>query len=157
MRPRRPLSHLTFGTIDKVAKLMGASEPLHWLTMPGRNPRRMRSEPVDLYEIDGRTYIMDIYPAKGWVSRISGPAQGTLTTGRSDTDVTLTEVTDPDVKHQVVIAYATVKPKTLIGKGADKRRKNESVLVMLRIAPDDTPAGLAVAVPRVAVFEVTPA
>jgi hypothetical protein len=145
---------MVFGTIDKVAALLGATEPLHWLTISGRNVRRLRSEPVDLYEIDGRTYIIDIRPSK----RRAGPAQGTLTTGGSDTNVTLTEVTDPAVKHQVVIAYAAQKPKTVLAPGRNKQhRKPESALVLLRMAPDDTPEGLAAAVPYVAVFEVTPA
>ena len=157
MRPSSPLQRAVFAAIDKVAALLGASEPLHWLTMPGRNPRRWRSEPVDLYEIDGRTYLMDIYPSRGWVGRMSGrTARGTLTTGRSSTDVTLTEVTDPVVKHQVLIAYAGVKPNTPVPSGKRKRRKHEPILVALRIAPDDTAEGLAAAVPRVAVFEVTP-
>jgi hypothetical protein len=147
---------VVFGAIDKVAALLGSTEPLHWLTMAEPNARHLRSEPVDLYEIDGRTYIIDIHPSRGWASRMRSPRQGTLTTGRTDTEVTLTEVTDPAVKHQVVIAYAAEKPKTLIASGEDKHRKPESILVILRIAPDDTPQGLAAAVPRVAVFEVTP-
>jgi len=156
MLPPRSLRHTVFGAIDKVASILGA-EPLHWLTMAEPNGRHRRSEPVDLYEIDGRTYLIDIHPPRDWESRTRAPRRGTLTAGRADTEVTLTEVTDPAVKHQVVIAYAAVKPKTLIASGADKHRKADSVLVMLRIAPDDTPEGLAAAVPRVAVFEVTAA
>jgi hypothetical protein len=156
MSPPRFLSHVVFGTIDKVAALLGATEPLHWLTIARPNSRDLRSEPVSLYEIDGRTYILDIQPSKGWTRDVKGPVQGTVTTGREDTDVTLTEVTDPAVKHQVVIATAAKKTKTLIATGEDKRRPPESIFVALRIAPDDTPEGLAAAVPRVAVFEVTP-
>jgi hypothetical protein len=149
---------MVFGTIDKVAALLGAAEPLHWLTMARRNPRRLRSEPVDLYEIDGRTYIIDIRPSKPRVGDVRIPARGTLTTRGSDTDVTLTEVTDPAVKHQVVIAYAAQKPETVLAPGRRKQhRKPESALVLLRLAPDDTPEGLAAAVPYVSVFEVTPA
>jgi hypothetical protein len=50
MRPPSPLRHMVFGTIDRAAALLGAAEPLHWLTMARRNSRRLRSEPVDLYE-----------------------------------------------------------------------------------------------------------
>jgi hypothetical protein len=137
--------------------LLGATEPLHWLTMARRNSRRLRSEPVDLYEIEGRTYIIDIRPSQRRVGDVRVPVQGMLTTGGSDTDVTLTEVTDPAVKHQVVIAYAAHKPKTVLTPGRNKQhRKPESSLVLLRLAPDDTPEGLAEAVPYVAVFGVTP-
>jgi hypothetical protein len=149
---------MVFGAIDRVAALMGATEPLHWLSMARRSSRRLRSEPVDLYEIDGRTYIIDIRPSKRGAGDVRVPARGTLTTGGSDTDVTLTEVTDPAVKHQVVIAYAAQKPKTVLAPGRNKKhREPESALVLLRMAPDDTPEGLAEAVPYVAVFEVTPA
>ena len=158
MRPPSPLRHLVWGTIDRVAALLGATEPLHWLTMARRNSRRLRSEPVDLYEIDGRTYIIDIRPSRPGTGEARTPVQGTLTTAGSDTDVTLTEVTDPAVKHQVVIAYAAQRPETVLAPGRSKKhRKPESALVLHRLAPDDTPEGLAAAVPYVAVFEVTPA
>ena len=158
MRPPSPLRHLVFGAINKVAALLGATEPLHWLTMARRNSRRLRSEPVDLYEIDSRTYIIDIRPSRREAGDVRAPAEGTLTTRGSDTDVTLTEVTDPAVKHQVVIAYAAQKPETVLAPGRSKKHwKPESALVLHRLAPDDTPEGLAAAVPYVAVFEVTPA
>lgn len=66
-------------------------------------------------------------------------------------------MTDPSVKHQVVMADAAHKPKTLFAFGEDKNREPTSLLVTLGIAEDDTPEGLASAAPRVAVFEVTPA
>ena len=157
MRPPSRLRHMVLGTIDKVAALLGTTEPLHWLTVARSGSRRLRSEPVDLYEIAGRTYIIDIRPSKRQVGDVLVPAQGTLTTAGSHTGVTLTEVTDPAVKHQVVIAYAARKPETVLAPGRNKKhRKPESALVLLGLAPDDTPEGLAEAVPYVAVFEVTP-
>lgn len=157
MRPPRFLMHATFGAFDKVAALLGSTEPAHWITMAERKSRSLRSVPVSLYEVDGRTYVIDILPSKGRTRDVPRPGTGTLTTGRTDTDVMLTEVTDPAVKHQVVIAYAAVKPKTLIAFGEDKHQKPESFLVTLGITKDDTPEGLAAAVPHVAVFEVTSA
>jgi hypothetical protein len=157
MRPPRPARHLVFRAIDRVGGLLGATEPLHWLTMSRGSSRRQRSEPVDLYVIDGRTYILDIRPSKRWSDGLGVSAQATLTTGRSDADVTLTEVADQAVKHQVVIAFAARKPETVLTPGKSKqRREPESALVLLRLAPDDTPEGLAAAVPYVTVFEVTP-
>jgi hypothetical protein len=144
--------HMVFGAIDKVAALLGTTEPLHWLTI-GSN-----SSPVALYEIDGRTYTLDINPSKKErASEPRVPARGTLTTRRTDTDVTLIEVTDPAVKHQIVIAYAAKsRPIIEIATGEHKHLKGQSMLVTLGLAKDDTPEGLAAAVPRVAVFEVTP-
>jgi hypothetical protein len=56
-----------------------------------------------------------------------------------------------------VIAYAAEKPKTLIALGEHAGRKPESMLVILGLAKDDTPEGLAAPVPHVTVFEVAPA
>jgi hypothetical protein len=156
MPPSRFLMQAMFGAADKVAALMGA-EPGHWLTMADRRkPRDLHSVPVRLHLVDGRSYLIDILP-KGWSRDLRIPGPGTLTVGRTDTDVTVTEVTDPTVKHQVVIADAANKTKTLFAFGEGKNREPTSLLVTLGIAKDDTPEGLASAVPRVAVFEVTPA
>jgi hypothetical protein len=74
-----------------------------------------------MYEIEGRTYIIDIRPSNRGVGDVRAP-ETVLAPGRSR-----------------------------------KHRKPESALVLHRLAPDDTPEGLAPAVPYVAVFEVTPA
>jgi hypothetical protein len=149
--PRRAM-HMVFGAIDKVAALLGATEPLHWLTIDSN------SSIVALYEVDGRTYTLDIHPSKrGQASETRVPVRGTLTTRRTDTEVTLTEVTDPAVKHQVVIAYVAQRPRLTmeIATGEHKHLKGQSMLVILGLAKDDSPEGLASAVPHVAVFEVT--
>jgi hypothetical protein len=149
---RRRAMHMVFGAIDKVAALLGSTEPRHWLTIGSV------SSHVALYEIDGRTYTLDILPPKKrkQASETRVPTRGMLTTRRTDTDVTLTEVTDPAVKHQVVIACAAEKPIIDIATGDHKRLKGQSTLVALGLAKDDTPEGLAAAVPHVVVFEVTP-
>lgn len=149
--PSRFLKSLVFGAIDKGAALLGATEPLHWLTIGSD------SWPVGLYEIGGRTYTIDIHLPKGRARDTRAPSQGTLTTGRTGMDVTVTEVTDPAVKHQVVIAYAAQKPVFKIATGEHKHLKHQSMLVDLGLAKDDTPEGLATAVPHVAIFEITPA
>jgi hypothetical protein len=59
--------------------------------------------------------------------------------------VRLTEVTDPALKERVVVAFGT------------ENRGAASFLKQIRVAPERTPEGFAAAVPRVAVFEVTPA
>jgi hypothetical protein len=69
----------------------------------------------------------------------------------------VSKVTDAAVKHQVVIAYAAEKPrpKIEIATGEHTHLKGHSMLVILGLAKDDTPEGLAAAVPYVTVFEVT--
>jgi hypothetical protein len=158
---RNFMLHLASDATDKLVSLFGGNaEPTYWLTMPDRKSRGLHSETVTLYQVDGRTYLIEVFPSKGkgWSSRARIPGKGTLTTGHADTAVTVTEVTDPAVKHQVVIAFAAEKPKFVLAFGEDKHREPESILVTpLRLAPDDTPEGLAAAVPHVTVFEITPA
>lgn len=126
----------------KLSALLGVgTRPTHWLTMTDRKSRRPRSVSVSLYQVDGRTYVIDTLAAtgKGWSKRLCVPGKGTLSGGRADTDVTLTEVTDPGVRQQVAIACAAMAPKVLLAFGEDKDRE---------------PAGLAAPVPDAAVFEV---
>jgi hypothetical protein len=125
------MKSLVFGAIDKVAALLGATEPMHWLTIGSD------SSPIELCEIDGKNYTIDIRPPKGPARDTPAVRPGTLTTGRTDMDVTVAEVTDPAVKHKVVIAWVAEKP-------------------LLEIAAGEHKQGLATAVPHVSVFEITP-
>jgi hypothetical protein len=160
MAYRQFVLRLMSDATDKLSALLGVDAgSTHWLTMTDRKSRGLHSETVTLFQVDGRTYLIDILVSKGkgWSRHMRLPGKGTLTTGRTDTDVTITEVTDPAVKHQVVIAFAAEKPKWVFASGEDKNLEPGSILVtLLRHAPDDTPEGLAAAVPHVAVFEVTP-
>jgi hypothetical protein len=152
MPPRRP-PHWAFCLTDTISGWFGGANPAEWLTIGSV------SFHADLYEIDGRRCLLDIAPRRGntrYIRRACG--RGTLSYDGTDTDVTVAvaEVTDPDVKHQVVIAYAAVKPR-VIATGEHKNRPAASFLVHMGPARDDTPEGLLPAVPHVAVFEVSPA
>jgi hypothetical protein len=128
----------------KLSAILGVgTRPTHWLTMADRDSRGPRSVSVSLYQVDGRTYVIDILASKGngWSRRMCVPGSGTLSASRTDTPVTLAEVTDTGVKHQVVIACAATKPRMLLAAGE-------------QIARVDTAEGLAAALPHVAVFEV---
>ena len=151
MRPSKP-PHLAFRISDKIAGWFGASEPGQWLTLGSFSCR------VSFYEVDGRRYLIDPFPRRGQARDIERAGhRGTLSYDGTDTEVTFTEVTDPAVKHQVVIAYAAEKPRVLIAAGEHKDRPPTSFLVDLGLARDDTPEGLLPAVPQVAVFEVVAA
>lgn len=139
---RQFMLRLTGGAPGKLSSFLGiGTRPTHWLTMNDRESGRPRSVSVSLYQVDGRAYVIDIRASRGtgWSRRVGAPGKGTLSGGRTDTAVTLTEVTDPGVKRQVVMACAAMSPKALFAFGADKGRE---------------PAGRGAAVPEVAVFEV---
>jgi hypothetical protein len=151
MPPRRP-PHWPFRLTDTISGWFGGANPAEWLTVGSV------SFHANLYEIDGRRYLLDIAPRRGHARDIRGAcARGTLSYDGTDTEVILTEVTDRDVKHQVVIAYAAVKPRVIFATGEHKNRPTTSFLVHMGLARDDTPEGLLPAVPHVAVFEVSPA
>lgn len=115
------------------------------------HPRRSKRD-------GGRRYLLDIAPRRGYTRDIArAHGRGTLSHDGTDTEVTFTEVTDRDVKHQVVIAYAAVKPRVIFATGEDKNRPVTSFLVCMGLARDDTPEGLLPAVPHVTVFEASPA
>ena len=141
--------HRLFDFIGKVSARIAASAAAPWLTVGSR------SFPAVFYEIDGKNYVIDIF-LKRRVSDYRRHSRGTLKADGTRTEVTFTEVTDPVLKHQVVIAYAAEKPKVLIATGEHKNRPPTSFLVNMGLAPDDTPEGLLAAVPHVDVFEVTP-
>jgi hypothetical protein len=151
MSPRRP-PHWPFRLTDTISGWFGGASPAEWLTIGSTSFR------ADLYEIDGRRYLLDIAPRRGHTRDIRrADGRGTLSYDGNDTEVTFTEVTDRDVKHQVVIAHAAVKPRVILATGEHKNRPVTSFLVDMGLARDDTPEVLLPAVPHVTVFEVSPA
>lgn len=149
MPPGSP-PHWVFRLTDTVSGWFGGANPAEWLTIGSS------SWHADLYETGGRRYLLDIAPPRGYTRDIArARGRGTLSYDGTDTEATFTEVTDPDVKHQVVIAYAAVKPRVILAAGEHKNRPVTSFLVDLGLARDDTPEGLLPAVPRVTVFEVS--
>lgn len=149
MPPRRP-PHWSFRLTDTISGWFGSTNPAEWLTIGSI------SFHADFYEIDGRRYLLDITPRRGYTRDIlRAHGRGILSYDGTDTEVTFTEVTDQDVKHQVVIAYAAVKPRVILATGEHKNRPVTSFLVSMALARDDTPDGLLPAVPHVTVFEVT--
>jgi hypothetical protein len=151
MPPKRP-PHWPFRLTDTIFGWFGGTNPAEWLTIGSV------SFHADLYEIDGRRYLLDIAPRRGRTRDIRrAHSRGTLSYDGTDTEVAFTEVTDPEVKHQVVIAYAAVKPRVILATGEHKNRPATSILVHIGLARDDTPEGLLPAVPQVTVFEVSPA
>ncbi len=151
MPPGRP-PHWLFRLTDTISGWFGGTNPAEWLTIGSFSCH------ADLHEVGGRRYLLDIAPRRGYTRDIRrAHGRGTLSYDGTDTEVTFTEVTDPDVKHQVVIAYAALKPRVILATGEHRNRPETSFLVDMGLARDDTPEGLLPAVPRVTVFEVSPA
>jgi hypothetical protein len=92
-----------FRVIDGITAFFGSREPLHWLSIVVQGSGGLGSSTVTLYEFDTRTYITDLFcRVPGWADDARSAGQGTLTTRGTDTRITLTEVTDPILKRQVL-------------------------------------------------------
>jgi hypothetical protein len=151
MPSRRP-PHWPFRLTDTISGWFGGTNPAEWLTIGSFSFR------AGLCEIGGRRYLLDIAPRRGHTRDIRrARGRGTLSYDGTDTQITFTEVTDQDLKHQVVIACAAVKPRVILAAGEHKNRPVTSFLADVGLARDDTPEGLLTAVPHVTVFEVSSA
>lgn len=77
----RFLKYLPFDAFGKLFALLGIPEPMHLITVAERKSRGLQSIPVTLYQVDGRSHVIDVYPSKGWSSDVRVHGTGTLTTG----------------------------------------------------------------------------
>jgi hypothetical protein len=113
MRPSNR-RRVLFRAIDRITALFGGTAPRHWLNVVGQESGDLRSVTVTLHEVDGRTYITDLHSrAPGWGEDARSAGWGTLATSRTDTRITLTEVTDPVLKPQVLaLRYGGTPPET---------------------------------------------
>jgi hypothetical protein len=121
--------------LDKASRLLGAREPLCWLAIGSK------ATGIRPCEVAGRSYVVLIGPDDMADARRIG--RGTLSFGGDDTDVALTEVTDPGLKHQIVLA-----------DGEHRNQNPPPLLARLGLWGGTTPEELAATVPRVAVFEL---
>ena len=103
-----------FRVLDGITALFGGATPLHWLSVIGQESGGLRSFTVTLHEVDGRTYITDLLTrAPGWGEDARSAGRATLTTGRTDVGITLTEVTDPVLKREVLaLRHGGTPPET---------------------------------------------
>jgi deazaflavin-dependent oxidoreductase (nitroreductase family) len=115
---------------------------VHVLTVPGRRTGTPRATPVSPLTVDGRRYVIAGLPDGDWARNARAAGRGELSAGRRRTPVTLTEVTDPDRRRDVVRAFPTEVPH---GVG---------FFVRLGLVTEGTPEEFAAAADRVAVFEL---
>jgi hypothetical protein len=113
MRPSNR-RRVLFRVVDRIAALFGGITPQHWLSVVGQQSGGLRSFTVALHEVDGRTYVTDLLTrAPGWGEDARSAGRATLTTGRTDVGISLTEVTDPSLRQQVLaLRYGGSPPET---------------------------------------------
>lgn len=115
---------------------------IHVLTVPGRVSGAPRPTPVSPLTVDGRRYVIAGLPQSDWARNVRSAGRGELAYGRHRERVTLTEVTDPDLRRAVVRAFPTEVPHGV------------PFFVRLGLVENGDPDEFAGVADRVAVFEL---
>lgn len=117
---------------------------IHVLTVPGRRTGVPRSTPVSPLTVDGRRYVVAGRPQSDWARNVRAAGQADLAQGRHHTRVTLTEVTDADLRREVMRAFPREIPHGV------------PMFVKIGLVQGPDPDQFAAAADQVAVFEFHP-
>jgi deazaflavin-dependent oxidoreductase (nitroreductase family) len=104
--------------------------------VPGRRSGAPRPTPVSPLTVDGHRYVIAGLPESDWARNVRAAGRGELARGRHRQTVTLTEVTDPDLRREVPHGVP--------------------MFVKLGIVTAADPEQFAAAADRVAVFRLEP-
>jgi hypothetical protein len=115
---------------------------IHVLTVPGRVSGAPRPTPVSPLTVDGHSYVVAALPQADWARNARAAGAGVLAYGRQQRRVTLTEITDPDLRRAVVRAFPTEVPHGV------------PFFVRIGLVRGSDPDEFAAVADRVAVFEL---
>jgi deazaflavin-dependent oxidoreductase (nitroreductase family) len=115
---------------------------IHVLTVPGRRTGAPRATPVSPLTVDSHRYVIAGLPDGDWAANVRAAGHGELAAGRRRSAVTLTEVTDPDLRRAVVRAFPAEVPHGV------------AFFVRLGLVERGTADEFSAAADRVAVFRV---
>ena len=115
---------------------------IHVLTVAGRVSGAPRPTPVSPLTVDGHRYVIAALPQADWARNARAAGTGVIAYGRHRRPVTLTEVTDPDLRRTVVRAFPTEVPHGV------------PFFVRLGLVKGGDPDEFAGVADRVAVFEL---
>jgi len=127
--------------MSRIGLTMG---PVCVLTVPGRRTGKPRSAPVSPLTVSGGRYVVAGLPDSDWARNVRAAGHAQLSRGRRREPVTLTEVTDSQLKVQVMRAYPREVPR-----GAP-------MFVRAGITSSPDPDAFAAAASHVAVFQIRP-
>ena len=110
-------------SISLIAAGVSSASSVYSSTMITRPDHRFRLLPRRLPRDLRPTLPARYRPAPGaHAGQPPRHGRGTLSYDGTDTEVTFTELTDRDVKQQVVIACTAVKPRVILAAGEHKNR-----------------------------------
>jgi deazaflavin-dependent oxidoreductase (nitroreductase family) len=116
---------------------------VHVLTVPGRKSGKPRSTPVSPLTVEADRYLVAALPRSDWALNVRAAGQGQLSHGRRRNQVTITEVTDSDLRRAVMRSF----PQQLPG--------GVSMFVRLGLVRGGDPEEFAAAADQVAIFRVS--
>jgi deazaflavin-dependent oxidoreductase (nitroreductase family) len=112
------------------------------LTVPGRQSGLPRSTPVSPLAFDGHRYVVAAVPQSDWARNVRAAGRADLARGRRSHAVTLTEVTDPALRREIMRAFPREVPRGV------------PMFVRLGLVRRADPAQFAAIADRVAVFQI---
>jgi deazaflavin-dependent oxidoreductase (nitroreductase family) len=127
--------------MSRIGLTMG---PICVLTVPGRRTGKPRSTPVSPLTVSGLRYVVAGLSDSDWARNVRAAGHAQLSRGRRRELVVLTEITDSQLKEEVMRAYPREVPK-----GAP-------MFVRAGVASSTDPDAFAAASNHVAVFEIRP-
>jgi deazaflavin-dependent oxidoreductase (nitroreductase family) len=125
-----------------LTRLGVATGKVHVLTVPGRKSGKPRSTPVSPLTVDTERYLVAALPQSDWARNVRAAGHGQLAHGRRRNKVTITEVTDPDLRRAVMREF----PQQLPG--------GVPMFVRLGLVHGGDPEEFAAAADQVAVFRL---
>ena len=97
----RGMIHWTVKMLLRIGVRITILGPLMLLTVRGRKTGKPRTIPVDLYERDGRRFLIATHGEGNWVRNLRTAGEGSLSLGRSHQVFTALELT-PEVAGPVI-------------------------------------------------------
>jgi deazaflavin-dependent oxidoreductase (nitroreductase family) len=136
-----PLANKVVKTLNRLGVPLGTIQVLE---VPGRTSGKPRSTPVSPLHVDGREYVIAGLADSQWARNVRAAGAGRFVTRRGTREVLLSEVTDPQLRRDLMRAFPTEVPH-----GVEFFRR-------IGVVDDVTPEAFARGADKVAAFTITP-
>ncbi|ASF13290.1 nitroreductase/quinone reductase family protein [Nocardia brasiliensis] len=141
VRLRRRINKLN-GLVKLLQKLGISFSEMHILTVPGRRTGELRTVPLSVLPIAGERYVFQAYGKSAWVANVRAASTVTLSRGRRSSVVRMVEL--PVAERRTLLHdHVAHGPARL-----------DEWFVKTGLVAEATPAALAEAAERIAVFRI---
>ncbi|MGW4844909.1 nitroreductase/quinone reductase family protein [Nocardia brasiliensis] len=144
VRLRRRINKLN-GLVKLLQKLGISFSDMHILTVPGRRTGELRTVPLSVLRIAGERYVFQAYGKSAWVANVRAASTVTLSRGRRSSVVRMVEL--PVAERRTLL-------RDQIANGPARL---DEWFVKTGLVAEASPAALAEAAERIAVFRIEPA